>query len=107
MDLSAWELSENTYAVANNLSDGRRSASKLRGVESAEQYLVTNPAKAAHILLAAESLTIEKSTGRQSWCYPDNEVAHYLNQIAAWGYALSPVEKIAEKIADEPAEAQA
>lgn len=43
---------------------------------------------------------MEKSTSRQSWRHPDTHIAFYLRQIADWGYALSPVEKIAAKLAE-------
>ncbi|UTX53277.1 ParB/RepB/Spo0J family partition protein [Leucobacter aridicollis] len=104
VNLAAWALTENIYSVANNLSDGRTLACELLGVKSAGNHLAAQPGKAGNVLLAAVIATLEKSTSRQSWRYPDEHVAHYLAQVADWGYPLSPVEKIAAKITDETAD---
>lgn len=64
-------------------------------------YLTAHPAKAAHITLAVVLGGIEFTTGRDSWRNPSRDIAEYLTTLAAWGYALSPVEKIAAMTTDE------
>ncbi|CAH0223896.1 hypothetical protein [Microbacterium foliorum] len=61
----------------------------------------THPTKAAHVALAVVIGGVESSTSPYSWRRPNAEATTYLNIIAGWGYALSPVEKIAALIEEE------
>jgi ParB family chromosome partitioning protein len=46
---------------------------------------------------------IESGTSRNTWRYPDAEAAQYFQTLAAWGYPLCPVERIAARIQDDAA----
>jgi len=54
----------------------------------------TTPTKAGHVLLALALTAIEATTGRHTWRTPSAGDQAYFRQIAAWGYTLSPVERI-------------
>ena len=53
------------------------------------------PAKAGVVTLAIILGQHEDGTSRETWRHPTPEGKHYLLQLEAWGYTLSPVEKIA------------
>ena len=53
-----------------------------------------SPAKAQHISLAVVLGSIEDSTGKTTWCYPEASKASYFQQLAEWGYRLSTLVRI-------------
>lgn len=72
------------------IEDTHRGAYKSALAELVE----VNPAKAGVVALAIILGQLEKGTNRQTWRAPTAEGKHYLLALEAWGYALSPVEKI-------------
>ena len=70
------------------------------GINRYADYLDLHPAKAGHVTLAIALGGIEAGTSRQTWRYPAPLTATYLRILQDWGYALSPVEKIAAMIED-------
>lgn len=60
-------------------------------------YLAQNPARAQQLILAVILGGIEAATDRTVWRNPRPEHAAYLAQLAAWGYPLSEVERIASQ----------
>lgn len=97
--------------VSDAVNHGNSLAADLLGIEGQDDYLAnrlatyvdTHPTKAAHVALAVVIGGVESSTSRDTWRRPNAEAAKYLNIIAGWGYALSPVEKIAALIDEETA----
>lgn len=57
--------------------------------------LADQPAKAGQATLALILGEFETGTSRNTWRYPDAKGKHYLQQLEAWGYQLTPVEKLA------------
>ncbi|MDD9151491.1 hypothetical protein PUY80_02785 [Plantibacter flavus] len=57
-----------------------------------------NPTRAQHVALAIVLAGIEESTGRHTWRQGGDDIAAYFRQLAAWGYPLSDVERIAAKL---------
>ncbi|TFD75310.1 hypothetical protein [Cryobacterium psychrophilum] len=53
-----------------------------------------SPSKAQHVTLAIVLAGIEESTSKETWRRPDALSARYFEQLAAWGYGLSDVERI-------------
>jgi len=56
---------------------------------------------AAQVTLAIALGGVEKSTDRNTWRSPNPRAAAYLQALHAWGYPLSPVEKIAAMLNTE------
>ncbi|MDF2824582.1 MAG: chromosome partitioning protein [Mycobacterium sp.] len=90
-------------------ASGMVSARGLLGIESSgwdgdtlSQWVEQHPAKGLHMSLAVVSAGFENTANREWWRTPDADSRGYLGQLAAWGYPLSPVEKIAEGIQPEP-----
>jgi ParB family chromosome partitioning protein len=67
-------------------------------------YLTDHPTKAAQVTLAIALGGVEASTSRDTWRNPDPRRAAYLHALNAWGYPLTPVEKIAAMVTDEDLE---
>lgn len=107
----ARSLTEARHLVSGEMS-GNTLAADLLSVEPIPgnygdrfaDFLTAHPAKAAHVTLAVVLGGIEASTGRNTWRYPQEETAHYLQTLADWGYTLSTVEQIAGMI--EPTESE-
>lgn len=61
------------------------------------------PAKAGLVTLAIVLGQFESNTSRETWRNPNKMGRAYLEQLAAWGYGLSPVERLAagQEVADE------
>lgn len=96
--------------VAQGISDGRGLVKEFLGLDRGygdqiAEYATAHPTKAMHVVVAVVLGTIEDTTDRWNWRNPNAEVAQYLRTLAAWGYPLSPVEKIAAMIEDDQAEA--
>lgn len=99
-------LTEARYPVSKAIGSGNGLAAKLLGVERKPGhygdmlagYLEAHPGKVGHLTLAIILGGIEDSTSRETWRRPSTDTATYLQTLAAWGYALSPVEEIAAMI---------
>jgi len=108
------ELLTSAYRqVSDTLGHGNHLAAQLMSIENAagdyginrfEGYLIAHPNKAAHVNLAVVIGGMEASADRTAWRSPRVATARYLQIIADWGYALSPVEKIAAMIQDDEPE---
>lgn len=98
-------LTSGRYRVADAINHGNSLAADLLGVaegmERLEGYLIAHPTKAGHVNLAVVLGGVEASTDRSTWRHPRAITARYLRILADWGYALSPVEKIAAMIPDQ------
>lgn len=46
--------------------------------------------------------SMESTTSKETWRYPDAAAEHYFAQIAAWGYPLSEVEQIVVGVDPDP-----
>lgn len=89
-------------------ASGVVSARGLLGIESSgwdgdtlSQWVEQHPAKGLHMSLAVVFAGFENTANREWWRTPDADSRGYLGQLAAWGYPLSPVEKIAAGIQPE------
>ncbi|MBT1608632.1 hypothetical protein NY542_00585 [Curtobacterium flaccumfaciens pv. betae] len=89
-------------------ASGIVSASGLLGIKSSGwerdtlfQWIAQHPAKGLHMSLAVVLAGFENTANREWWRTPDADSRGYLNQLAAWGYPLSQVEKIAAGIQPE------
>jgi ParB family chromosome partitioning protein len=96
----AQSLAHATSRVSQSIQQGNSLAKTLLGLESTDRagvgdYLDNHPTKALHVSLAIALGGVEDTTSRNSWRYPDVDVARYLNVLAEWGHPLSPVELIA------------
>lgn len=70
----------------------------LTGFEMKKQIaalIADKPGKAGHVSLALALAAREEHTSRDSWRYPRDIDTTYLLQLEAWGYHLSPVERLA------------
>jgi ParB family chromosome partitioning protein len=107
--VTATLLTTTRREIADAVNHGNTLAADLLGIDGHDDYrtnrlatyLDTHPTKAAHVALAVVIGGVESSTSRDTWRRPNAEAAKYLNIIAGWGYALSPVEKIAAMIDEE------
>lgn len=105
-------LTQHRSTVGTGLQQSNSLAHKLLGVEPASYHspnalgaiIEKTPTKAMHVALAVVLGGIEESTSRWSWRTPSADTAAYLNQIEAWGYTLSDVERIAAGKKDTPTE---
>lgn len=96
-------LTSARHQVSDAMGRGNGLAAQLLSIESDAgyytdafaDYLTAHPTKAAHVSLAVTLGGIESSTSRDTWRNPRTETAQYLQTLADWGYALSPVEQIA------------
>jgi ParB family chromosome partitioning protein len=98
-------LTSGRYRVADAINHGNSLAADLLGVaegmERLEGYLIAHPTKAGHVNLAVVLGGVEASTDRSTWRHPRAVTARYLRILADWGYALSPVEKIAAMLTND------
>lgn len=102
-------LTATRYDVSDAMSKGNTLAATLLGITTTgygsnefADYLTAHPTKAVHVSLAVTLGGVESRTNRDTWRRPRADVAKYFQILAEWGYALSPVEKIAALIDDEP-----
>lgn len=99
-------LTTGSWQIADAISHGNSlAATLLNTTEGMGEFLIAHPAKAAHVTLAVALGGIEASTDRNTWRSPRAVTARYLRVIGGWGYALSPVEKIAAMIPDQDGDA--
>ena len=89
-------------------ASGMVSARSLLGIESSgwdgdtlSQWVEQHPTKGLHMALTVVFAGFENTANREWWRTPDADSRGYLGQLAAWGYPLSPVEKIAAGIQPE------
>ncbi|WP_186324545.1 ParB N-terminal domain-containing protein [Microbacterium paludicola] len=106
MSVVATLLATGGYDLGQSIGHGNSQAQELLGVERGygdklAEYLTTHPTRAAHVAVAIVLGGIEQQTSRDTWRYPRPEKAAYFQTLQAWGYSLSPVEKIAAMLSDE------
>lgn len=102
-------LTSGRYLVGDAISHGNTLAADLLGVDGTTgsgidrlpDYLAAHPTKAGHVNLAIVLAGIDAHTDRGTWRHPRAITARYLHILQGWGYALSPVEKIAAMIPDD------
>ncbi|PPF18077.1 ParB/RepB/Spo0J family partition protein [Rathayibacter rathayi] len=95
-------LTRHRFAVSSGMSNGSELAHTLLGIERPSGYhadalaalVEANPAKARLVALAVVLGGQEANTSKESWRRGDERTAAHFRQLAAWGYALSPVEQI-------------
>ena len=88
--------------VSGGMSNGNTLAHELLGIERGSIWdgdklaaiVEQTPTKAQHVSLAVVLGGIEAHTSKQTWRHPSTVDAAYFGQLAAWGYALSDVERI-------------
>lgn len=110
----ATALTADAGAVSAAMGKGNSMAAKMLGLKGEtswysnpfSDYLAAHPTRAGHVTLAVILGGIEASTGRHTWRNPDARAARYFAALAAWGYDLAPVEKIAAGIPDTEANSE-
>lgn len=98
------------HEIGDAISHGNHLAATLLGLEGIDTYyenrlatyLTDHPTKAAQVTLAIALGGVEHSTDRNTWRSPNPRAAAYLQALNAWGYPLTPVEKIAAMLNTEP-----
>jgi ParB family chromosome partitioning protein len=99
--------------VGTAITGGNHLAHTLLGVDRGHYWdsdtlaahVEHTPTRAQHVALAIILAGVEDATSKETWRHPDAGKAHYLAQLAAWGYTLSDVEQIvtdAQTPATEP-----
>lgn len=101
----------NAHRITQGVTNGRSLAKELLGLEHRHgnqiaEHAAEHPTKPCTRALTVALGTIEDTTDRQNWRHPEEQVAQRLNILAARGYPLSPVEKIAAMIPNTEAEAE-
>lgn len=97
----AASLAHGNHVISTSMGQGNTLAKTLLGMKkdtygtSLGVHLDEHPTRALHVALAVTLGGIEETTDRWTWRNPNPVKARYLNTIAAWGYTLSPVERIA------------
>ncbi|KQP96157.1 MULTISPECIES: ParB/RepB/Spo0J family partition protein [unclassified Rathayibacter] len=95
-------LTAHRFAVSSGMSNGSDLAHTLLGIDRPSGYrtdalaalVEANPAKARLVALAVVLGGQEANTSKESWRRGDERAAAHFRQLAAWGYALSPVEQV-------------
>ncbi|NRG43106.1 ParB/RepB/Spo0J family partition protein [Rathayibacter sp. VKM Ac-2835] len=95
-------LTAHRFAVSSGMSNGNALAHTLLGIPQPSGYhadalaplVKANPAKARLVALAIVLAGQEANTSKESWRRGDERAAAHFRQLAAWGYALSPVEQV-------------
>ncbi|QZQ53722.1 hypothetical protein KZI27_00330 (plasmid) [Curtobacterium sp. TC1] len=98
-----------TRHATTRYTSGLVTARGLLGIETTgwdgdtlSQWVEEHPTKGLHLSLAVVFAGFENTANREWWRTPDAESRGYLNQLAAWGYPLSPVEQLAAGIQPDP-----
>jgi ParB family chromosome partitioning protein len=101
-----------TRHATTRYNNGGLSARSLLGIEDTGwepevtgAWVEQHPGKGTHVALAVVIAGFENTANREWWRRPDEHSRGYLTQLAAWGYPLSPVEKIAAGITPDPEDA--
>lgn len=95
------------HAIARAAQDRHALATTLLGHEPAPgreplaDLATGTPARTGNVILAIALGAIEATTGRHTWRNPTEFDRRYFDQLDAWGYTLSDVEKIAAGHHDE------
>lgn len=100
------------HEIGEAISHGNHLAADLLGLTGTDtyydnrlaNYLTDHPTKTAQVTLAIALGGIEASTDRDTWRSPNPRAAAYLQALNAWGYPLTPVEKIAAMLTEPQAE---
>ncbi|GAA0503599.1 hypothetical protein [Microbacterium aurantiacum] len=87
--------------IAQALGHGNTVAASILGITDGHGSARIADYLTAHVTLALVLGGIEESTSRRNWRGPDARTAAYLNTLAAWGYTLTPVERIAAMLPTE------
>ncbi len=95
-------LTAHRFSVSSAMSGGNDLAHTFLAVERPSGYRMdalaalveANPGKARLVALAVVLAGAEAGTSKESWRRGDERAAALFRQLAAWGYALSPVEQI-------------
>ncbi|PPG79306.1 chromosome partitioning protein [Rathayibacter sp. AY1D2] len=95
-------LTAHRSSVSGGMGNGNALAHTLLGVTQPSGYhadalaplVEANPAKARLVALAVVLAGQEANTSKESWRRGDARAAAHFRQLAAWGYALSPVEQV-------------
>ncbi|PPG55553.1 hypothetical protein [Rathayibacter sp. AY1C5] len=95
-------LTAHRFAVSSGMTGGSDLAHALLHIERPSGYRADalaalvegNPAKARLVALAVVLGGQEAHTSKESWRRGDERTAEHFRQLAAWGYALSPVEQV-------------
>jgi len=96
-DAARWTASVLIGATQDYYYGNRVRATDLLGVpEDADpaEWASKRPGKAQHVAFAFALAEVESNVGRYGWSMADTVAVPYLNQLVAWGYALSHVEQI-------------
>ncbi|PPH41948.1 hypothetical protein C5C86_05945 [Rathayibacter sp. AY1E4] len=94
-------LTVHRFSVSSGMSGGNALAHTLLEITQPSGYhadalgalVEANPAKARLVALAVLAGQ-EANTSKESWRRGDERAAAHFRQLAAWGYALSPVEQV-------------
>lgn len=82
-------------AALQDATDGLPALTAALGVVHLTTHTATlPPARVAHLVLCARLWAYEATCTRQVWRHPGQH-ATYLQQLAAWGYPLTPAEHVA------------
>lgn len=98
--VAAMILATHTGRVARVANSGHQMAATLLGQENRlgerplGDLIRKTPSKAGHVVLAIALSAMEDAMSRYTWRHPGPDDRAYLNQLAAWGYTLSDVERI-------------
>ncbi|PPH80024.1 chromosome partitioning protein, partial [Rathayibacter sp. AY1D5] len=95
-------LTAHRFAVSSGMTGGSDLAHTLLRIERPSGYradalaalIEGNPAKARLVALAVVLEGQEAHTSKESWRRGDERTAEHFRQLAAWGYALPPVEQV-------------
>ncbi|KQQ09609.1 ParB/RepB/Spo0J family partition protein [Rathayibacter sp. Leaf296] len=95
-------LTAHRFAVSSGMTGGSDLAHALLRIERPSGYradalaalVEANPAKARLVALTVVLGGQEAHTSKESWRRGDERTAEHFRQLAAWGYALSPVEQV-------------
>ena len=106
MSVVATLLATGGYDLGQSIGHGNSQAQEFLGIERGygdkiAEYFTAHPTRAAHVAVAIVLGGIEQQTSRDTWRSPRPEKAAYFQTLQAWGYPLSPVEKIAAMLPDE------
>ncbi|WP_133615365.1 hypothetical protein [Leucobacter luti] len=95
------------HLVSASLGRGNQLAKHLLGIsedvhrEPLSNYFEKHLSRATHVTFAIVLGGMEETTSRETWRNPRTDTANYLVTLAAWGYPLTPVERIAAKLTTE------
>ncbi len=87
-----WDaVTARAYPISDLLSEGLPA---LRAAIGESDLTTATPSRAAHLHLCTVLWAHDAAVRRDSWRAPQPHQAHYLRQLATWGYPLAEVEQI-------------